>query len=34
MMPSSFDNDYYNAFDHQNHGDTINNDNVDDAQIY
>ena len=33
-MPSSFNSDYYNEFDDQNHGDTIDNDNVDDAQIY
>ena len=33
-MPSSFDNDYYNEFDHQNHGDNVDTDNVDDAQIY
>ena len=33
-MPSSFDNDYYNEFDDQNHGNDIDTDNVDDAQIY
>ena len=33
-MPSSFDNDYHNEFDHQNHGDNVDADNVDDAQIY
>ena len=33
-MPSSFDNDYYNEFDDQNHGDINDNDNVDDAHIY
>ena len=33
MMPSFFDNDiYYNDFDDQNHGETI--DNVYDAQTY
>ena len=32
MMPSSFDNDYYNEFADQNHGETI--DNVDDAKTY
>ena len=33
-MPSSFDNNYFNEFADQNHGDIIENDNVDDAQIY
>ena len=32
-MPSSFDNDYYNVFDHQNHGDNVDTDNVDDLLI-
>ena len=27
-MPSSFDDDYYNEFDHQNHGDSVDTDNV------
>ena len=33
-MPSSFDNDHYNEFDDQNHGDNVDTDNVDTVQIY